>query len=233
MRYLLLAIIMLLTLMGLAQENVAPALVSTEGTAVVYAAPDEILMGFQLISKDAVLKVARAENAEKSKAAISFLKSMGIAARHIQTQYVSIRPVTKHKSNVVDYFEARQSIQICIDDLTKYDAVVDGLIAVGVTVLNGPTFRNTEIRKYKDEARKKAIIAAKEKAQLLASTLGQRIGKAYKISEARYANNQRQNAYANFRSEESAEADISSEEAFAPGQLEVRASINVSFYLER
>ncbi len=97
--------------------------------------------------------------------------------------------------------------------------------------MNGPTFRTTELRKHKDAARKKAVVAAREKAELLAQELGQSIGKAIIIEEVsanRWGGNQ--NAYANTSMDQTSGGE-SEEVGFAPGQLEIKATVQVSFVL--
>ena len=99
-----------------------------------------------------------------------------------------------------------------------------------ISNLSTPNFRTTEIKKYKDEARKKAVLNAKYKAELLAAELDQTIGKAHRISEVTFNNNGGRVAYSNF----GVDAAISSndQDSFAIGQLEIKAEIDVSFNLQ-
>ena len=127
-------------------------------------------------------------------------------------------------------FSANQTIYICIKDLSKYTSIVDGLLELGVTSISSPQFRNTNIRKYKDEARVKAIKAAKEKAMLLSEALGQGVGRAYQINETNVGwNRNNQGAYATGGNNGVVEPE--GELSFAPGQLEVQARVEVSFIL--
>ena len=77
-----------------------------------------------------------------------------------------------------------------------------------------------------------AIIAAKEKANLLVRQIGQSIGPAYTIREGTYTpystNNFSQNATSVAGS---AGADSGSDGAIAPGQISVTAQVTVSFRL--
>lgn len=101
----------------------------------------------------------------------------------------------------------------------------------GVYAISGATFRTTKLKESKDKARKLAIKNAKGKAELLAKELGQKVKKAYEIkeiTEARQQNNQ--SAYGN--SEVVVTANEGEDWTFAPGQLEVRAKVEVRFYLE-
>lgn len=213
-------------------SQTTPPLITTSGEAVVYAEPDEILLSFTITTNDEKIAEARKKNREKAQAAIDYLKNeAGISTPHIQTEYMSLRPKDQYKTNKIPYYIASQTISICITDLTKFETIVDNLLERGITGINSPTFRTTEVRKYKDEARQKAILAAREKAELLAGALGQTIGKAHTINETGYAwNAGNQSAYANsFGNNTSGASDAG--QAFAPGQLEIRATVEVAFKL--
>lgn len=214
----------------LAQDS--PALITTSGEAVVYAVPDEILLSFTITTNDEEIKKAREKNRKKAQSAIEYLKNeAGISAPHIQTQYMSLRPKDQFKSQKIPYYIASQTISICITDLSKFENIIDNLLEKGITSINAPIFRTTESRKYKDEARIKAIIAAKEKAELLAGTLGQKLGQAHSINEiGNNWNASRANAYAN--SFDGVGTSQSTGEGFAPGQLEIRATVEVAFLLQ-
>jgi len=216
----------------LAQDYSMP-LVTTTGEAIVYAAPDEIRMTLGIETTGVDISKTKAKNNKISTETIKYLKAEGIASQHIQTQYLRVsklhRPVMVGKG-VLHNFSANQTIHICIKDLSKYTAIVDGLLAIGVTSISSPQFRNTHIRKYKDEARVKAIKAAKAKAELLANTLDQGIGRAHQVKDINlgYRSNN-QGAYATGGSNDNIEPE--GELSFAPGQLEVSARVEVSFVL--
>ena len=204
-----------------------PPTITTTGEAVVYAAPNEIVTSYTVVTQSASVVESKKENSEISKKAIKFLSEKGISSEHIQTQYMS---VYRDKRNPVDPFRVSQRFEICIQDISTYEEIVDGLLERGVENLTGPTFRNTNIKKYKDQARTKAIKNAKEKAVLLAEGLNQQVGKAYEIKEkTAYSSNRAQGGYGT--SEVELEANLDDNTSFAPGQLKVRARVEVRFYL--
>lgn len=205
------------------------SLVTTTGTATVYAEPDEVLIDINLLNRADKLEEARAKNKVVVQRVIQYLKQKGIAAQHIQTQYANLGPVYKdYKSNDILYFEATQTIHVCIKAMKELDEIIDGLLGLNVHRVGKPVFRNTELRKFKDEARRKAVLAAKEKAQLLATTLGQKIGPAHTITELQYSPYEAANAYTALPASPEGDDTTSS---FAPGQLEVKASVQVAFGL--
>lgn len=203
------------------------ATITTVGEAIVYAAPNEIVMSFTVITQDESIVKAKERNTAISKKAIKYLRKKRVSSEHIQTQYMSVYRVRK---NIQKPFNVSQRFEICIQDISSYEEIVDGLLENGIENVQGPTFRNTEIKKYKDEARKKAIRNAKEKAELLAGELGQTISKAYEITE-QTANNSNSSQGGYGTSEVELEANMDDNTSFAPGQMKVRAKVEVRFYL--
>jgi uncharacterized protein YggE len=104
------------------------------------------------------------------------------------------------------------------------------LLEAGTNRVNGVYFGISETRKYRDEARSKAIHAAKEKAVAMAADLGQTVGKPLEISEESGWNAYQYSANA-FIPEKKARAE-GEESTVAPGEVTIRASVKVSFQLE-
>ena len=220
---------------SLLAQDYSRSLITTTGEAIIYAAPDEIRMTLGIETTGVEISKTKAENNKISTETIKYLKTQGIASQHIQTQYLRVSKIHRGGvmvDGVLHKFSANQTIYICIKDLKKYGVIVDGLLEIGVTSVSGPQFRNTNIRKYKDEARVEAIKAAKEKAKLLADALGQSVGPAHQIKEVNLGRNRNnQGAYATGGDNTSVEPE--GELSFAPGQLEVQARVEVSFLLSK
>lgn len=217
----------LLPFFSLAQNLREPSIVKTVGEAVVYAAPNEVLLSFTVKTTNVEVVEAKKENTQISKKAIQFLRQQGISEQHIQTQYMTVyTDKNRHPKLPNANYLVSQRIEICIQNIASFEKIMDGLLERGIYNIHGPTFRNTKIKSFKNKARKKAVQAAKEKATLLANELGQKIGSAYQIKEvlSNFSNNQ--SGYG------TSEVDMNFDEtSFAPGQLEVRAKVEVSFYL--
>ena len=82
-------------------------------------------------------------------------------------------------------YEARQAVEVTLKDLSKYEGLTSKLLEAGVKSVDSVEFEVADTRKLKDEARLKAIRAAREKATALAAELGQTIGKPWTIFENR------------------------------------------------
>lgn len=224
------ALFLTYTLFSTAQSLDIP-LITVQGSAVVFANPDEVLISVSIYQKSQVVADARAAYEKQSKEVIAFLKSQGVAAQHIQTQYASIGPKRKRNSFELDHYYASQTINVCIRDLNTYDAITKGLIELDVHKIGSANFRCDDIAERRAEALRLAMKDAKDKAQMMATQLGQTIGKAKLINEI-------QNKSTSFNAETygsttvaSSGTSVGSTQGFAPGQLEIKSIVNISFEL--
>src|SRR5205085_573837 len=119
---------------------------------------------------------------------------------------------------------------------SKYETLMTRLLEAGVNHVNGVEFDVAEPRKYRDETRLKAIRAAREKAEAMAAELGQKIGKPWEITDESSANygalpNLSYGVVANASFSHNAQG-AADESTIAPGQVEISATVRVSFVLE-
>ena len=211
-----------------AQGNSLP-LVTVTGSGTVYAQPDEVLVTITLQSRDQQIEAVRAKSKTLAQNVISYLEEQGIAAEHIQTQYANLGPIYRnYESNEIIRYEAIQMINICIKDLDRYDAIIDGLLKQNIHRVGKPNFRTTDYERYQDEARVLALQAAKAKAQMMATTLEQSIGPAHSIVEETFHNSF---APISYEAVNPSTPPQNQGKSFAPGQLEIQAKVKVSFRL--
>lgn len=203
--------------------------ISVQGEATEYIVPNEILLTISVDEKAGSLEEVRRNGTSKIRKIIDFLKSQDIEERHIQTQFQNIGTVLKRPNYVeLDYFQYRQSINVCLTEIEHYDAILDGLIALGIYNVGSPNFRSTELDDAKLKARNAAMLNAKTKAEQLASQLGQKIGKALFIQDNPIQN--RGNGGAYMRAEAS-NMSFDSGPSIATGQLVVEQKVTVYFEL--
>jgi uncharacterized protein YggE len=212
-----------------------PRLISVQGTAEINVAPDEAVLTLGVDSRDKMLGVAKSQNDARAKKVMKLALAAGVEQKDIQTSALRMGPM--YSDERVPRFlgyEVSQTIAITLKDVSKYEGLMTRLLEAGVNRVDDVNFRLHEPRKYKDEARSKAVTAAKEKAVAMAKELGQTVGKPWEVTE------ENQDAYpfiaggmdktrANsaYNTGEAAE-----ESTIAPGQVTIRASVRVSFQLE-
>ncbi|HEX6187341.1 MAG TPA: SIMPL domain-containing protein [Pyrinomonadaceae bacterium] len=224
-----------------AQNNIEPPLITVTGQAEVRVPPDEVLFTLAVENVDKDMLVANRKTDDSVKQILAIARKYNVKPEDVQTSHISVEP----KYNWDDMsFEARQKVKrvfigyevsktavIRLKDISRFSELLADVLQAGITRLSNLEFRDSQIRKHRDQARVMAIRAAQEKAILLAREIGQSIGPAYSISE--YAGDSgRSNVAQNVTSVISGDLS-SSESAIAPGSISVTAQVTVKFKLNQ
>jgi uncharacterized protein YggE len=213
----------------------APDGVTAIGEAEVRVVPDlvEIVVGVQ--TENATLAAAQKENSVAVAAVVEEAKRRGVDPAQIQTEYVTIWDNSAY--GVVKHTVGR-TIVITSTDIAKFESLYPALLDAGANRVHRVRFMTSELRRHRDEARTLACKAAREKAELMAKSLGRTLGDARAIVESPsddwwssygswwgWGAQQSQNVV------QSAGAPSMSDQSIAPGQITVRARVTVTFDL--
>lgn len=202
--------------------------ISVTGEGKVKVMPDQavVTVGFQNSGKDA--KEVKTLNDEVVDKVIKFLKKSGIPATDYKTNNVSLNKSYDYEKKKYN-FQANQTLSITLKDLSKYDDIMMGLNDAGVNLIQGVEFKSSKMEEYEKEARKKAILDAKQKANDYVSILGQKVGKALLITD-------NSNVYVPQPMYKGAmmamAADGAERQTLAIGELEINTNVSVTFALE-
>ncbi|MFD0779127.1 SIMPL domain-containing protein [Flavobacterium myungsuense] len=115
--------------------------------------------------------------------------------------------------------------------MSKYDALVDGLVEIGINRIDNVEFKSSKFALLQSDARKLAIKDAKVKAEDFVSVLGQKVGKAITISDNSQNYNPQPIRYA-MKTMSMAGDAAESRETLATGEIEIIVNVSVSFILE-
>jgi uncharacterized protein YggE len=220
-----------------AEDKPEPRLVSVAGEAEVNVAPDEVVFDLTVSTFNRELRVAKSQTDERLKNIIALTKRYGIADADVQTDYINLVPRYRgdNEARTLLGYSVRKDLVITLRDVTRAEGLLSELLAGDVTRINTVSFRSSQMRKYRDQARDMAMRAAREKAAALAGAVGQKIGKAYSIEED--APTPRSYASQNVMSNAvgyAADSDSStaSEGTLALGLIKISARVTVKFELE-
>lgn len=170
------------------------------------------------------------KNDETIDKVLKTIKENGIQAKDFKTEYVNL-------SNNFDYetkkhnYNAIQTISIHLKDLKKYENLMMELMNAGVNQIQGVSFMSSKIKEYEKQARKNALLDAKQKALDYVEVLdNQKLGKVLSIND----NSNRYYPEAMMSSFKSVAADGGApmRETLAIGELEVTSTVAVIFILE-
>ncbi|MCP9199866.1 SIMPL domain-containing protein [Gramella sp. GC03-9] len=226
MKKFMLLFVVLLSVPVMAQNSQNPS-VSVSGEGIIKIVPDQVLIKSRIEHEGPSATSVKKQNDEIVNKIINYLKAEGIDEKDFQTNYVNLNKRYDYNEKTYTYI-ANQSITIKLKDIGNYERIMKGLLENGLNRIDGIQFLSSEIEKYEQEARRLAVLDAQNKAKQLASPLGQEIGKAISISEMDYNNVQPL-----YRMEEMADMSMAKtdEQTIAPGEMELKIRVNVSFEL--
>lgn len=225
------ALLLVVLISGLANAQVTEKMqpqINVSGEGKVKVMPDEAVVTVGVTNVGADAASVKKDNDKVAEAIIKYLKGSGIAAKDYQTKNVSLHrnyDYNKKKYN----FTASQTIVINLRDLSKYDALMMGLVDAGANNIQGVEFKTSKLAQYETEARTKAIQQARQKANDYAAALGQKAGKALVVSDSG------QTYYPVMAMKNYAMAEMAADaprETLAIGEIEVIANVTVSFSLD-
>jgi uncharacterized protein YggE len=217
------------------QATPLPPLVSTSGSAQIRVVPDLADLYFEVEVRNADLTVARKQQADRATKILAELRAAGVAEAELQSSQVQIAPDytdRRQETEKIKFYRVSQSICCTLHDLKKVPDVTADAVVAGATGVRDASLRTSQLRKYRDEARAKAIHAAKEKATALATELGAKIGKPYTITEGsgyEWRASTSNNSSFQVAGEQPGDGTTPT---FAPGTISVSANVSVSFILE-
>ena len=199
------------------------------GEGKVKVVPDQATIAATVETKGNNAKEVKKQNDEKIDAILKFIKKMNLAPADFKTQRVSLNPQYDYKNKKHSY-NATQTIEILLRDLSNYDELMEGLVNQGINRIDNVTFQSSKMKQYESEARKLAMKEAKLKAEDYVSVLGQKVGRALTISD----NSQTyypQPMYVGMKTMQS--NDMSApRETLAAGEITITATVTVNFILE-
>lgn len=214
----------LISTMAIAQ-NQTPT-VEVVGKGIVYATPDMVNISISIEKEGLDLKNLRQKNGE-AVAQVLQLLSKELPMENFQTSYVSLY---KDDYNKLNKYRVVQNINIKLEDISKYDNLMNAIFDAGVNRIDGISFGVKNKEKLLQEARVAAIDDARKKALLYAVSLDQNIGKAIKIKEVNSHFNDIQPVERMSKMSLGSPAN-GNDNTLAVGKIAIEAQVNVAFEL--
>jgi hypothetical protein len=164
-------------------QSVVPT-VNVVGEASIEATPTLVNISVSIEGEGKDAKLLRQENGEKLAKVIQAINKEEVPMKNFQTDYVSLYKNYDYNTKTYQY-RISQTVKIKLDNLAKYETLMDALFEAGVNQINSVTFgiEDSVRAKLQQEARIAAIDDARKKALLYATSLDQNIGKALTIRE--------------------------------------------------
>ena len=220
----------LCTIASQSQEMKPVPMVSVNGEGKIKVAPDQALLSVSVESKGSKATDVKKENDTKMDAVLKYIKKMNIAKEDYQTQRVSLYPNYDYEKKK-NYYQATQTVVILLKDLNSYDALMDGLVDLGINRIDNVEFKSSKMEQLQSDARKLAIKNAKAKAEDFVAPLNQKVGKAITISDNSQTYYPPRPMY-EMKTMAMADGAAAPRETLATGEIEIVVNVSVSFSLE-
>lgn len=163
-----------------------PGTVTVSGEGKVSAVPDiaELTFGVQT-GPQRTAKIAVEKISTSMQAILAAVKEQDVEDRDIHTEQFWLNPVYDWNDGrqTLRGYEASQTLRVKVRDLDKVGDVLSKATSAGANQAGGVQFTIDNPDAKKAEAREQAIDEAKERAQVLASQLGVRLGKIQSYNE--------------------------------------------------
>ena len=164
--------------------------VTGEGEAT--AVPDIANLRLGVEATQDTVEEAQAQAAEAMDGVMTALKDNGVAEKDIQTQYFSIRQITRwdrdEDEEVVIGYRVSNIVTAKIREVEETSSVIDAVVEAGgdLVRVDDISFSVDDPSPYYREAREEAVADAEAKAEQLAKAAGVRLGEPTYISESTY-----------------------------------------------
>jgi uncharacterized protein len=208
-----------------------PRIISVTGNAEIRVAPDEVVLTLGVDSHDKDLSVAKADNDSRIKAFLNLVHAAGVDPKNIQTSALTMGPeYSEERIRKLLGYQVSQTVTVTLTDISKYEALMTNSLKAGINRVDGVYFVIADPKKYKEEARLKAVQLAREKAVAMARELGQTVGKPWQVTEGEDLDPYAKTAnlsitYGRSRGE-------MEDSTVSGGEMTIRGTVQVSFQLE-
>ncbi|MFN3515721.1 MAG: SIMPL domain-containing protein [Novosphingobium sp.] len=198
--------------------------------------PDLAVFSAGVTTQGTTASEAMSANAAAMTRVVATLKKAGIADSDIQTSQISLNPVygqpvmdrngqVTQEPRIIGY-QATNQVTVRSRDVKGFGKVLDALVGSGANQINGPSFQLDDLAGAMDEARTRAMKAARARADLYAKAAGLRVVRIVSISESSgYA---AQPVYARAAMADAAPLAVTPVEA---GEVEAQVNLTIQFEL--
>ena len=173
------------------------------------------------------------ENATRMERVRAALKRAGIEDKDIQTSSISLNPEYRYVENQpprLTGYRATNTVNVKFRDLKRSGTILDALVKEGANQLNGPNLTLDKPDEAYDEARLKAVVAGRARAELYARALGKRVVRILSVSESgAYVPPPMPMGYAR---DGAMQVSAVSKTEIDPGTQQVQVNVSMSFELQ-
>jgi uncharacterized protein YggE len=200
------------------------------GSAVLRVAPDTASIVVAVSRTEQKPEAAFAKARAGAQAVNTYLHTAGV--RDFGSSRVTLAQQYRYVSGENKFigYQARIVFNVIFRELDKLDGLLSGLIAAGANELTSVTFQTSRLKDLRAEARCRAVVAAREKAELYCSAAGVAVGSVFAIEDVNPEILSGRSEGHTYR--EPVPDDAGDPGAIDPGAITVTAAVNLVYQIE-
>ncbi len=206
-----------------AAPQARPVVIVT-GHGVSSSAPDIASISLGITTRAEDTAAASIENAAITTQDRAAVTALGIKTADIQTRHYNCYPEYGNDGKLNSY-RVSNTLSVTVREFTLINKVIDDSLAAGATEISGLSFSLSDTSKLRSTAIKAAIADAKEKAEIIASSLGKSISGIETITEN---SSEIPRRYGNTMMLKSASADTHID----GGELDYTVTVTIHYFLD-
>jgi uncharacterized protein YggE len=205
-----------------------PPYVRVHGEATLSAEPDQAQIDVGVITQGATAEAASDANSIQAKAVIDHLKTAAASAT-IKTVNFSVNPNYSYPKDggtpTILGYTANNTVRLEVDDVSLVRKIIDAATRSGANNVNRLNFTLKDEKPYRARALGDAASQARASAEALAASLHLQLGRVLQVEEGQPV------IVSPARQVEFARAESATETPISPGNIDVHASVNITFEL--
>lgn len=160
-----------------------PLGVTVFGSAIIRVEPDLVAMLFSVSHQDSHPKEAFQGARALAQQVNAYLSDAQI--EDFGSSRISLNPVLRFVGGESKFvgFEGRVEFQVRLYELNRVEEVLSGIVDAGANWVQSVTFQTTRLKELRAEARRRAMAAAREKAEIYCQAAGVKLGDVIHIED--------------------------------------------------
>jgi uncharacterized protein len=216
------------------QEISNPFGITVFGSATVRVEPDVAVLNFSVYETRPTPKEAFEAIRESAQKVQSFLAQAHIkdggSSRISLSESFTYRDGTNHFNGYQTWVQFR----VILYDLNQVENILVGIMDAGVNKITEVDFQTTRLKEIRAEARRQAIAAAREKAEIYCLAAGVQLGNVIHIEDINPQAFERQGTMARGHGQATQDIvdDVNASKAFDPDSIVVAGTVRVAYKIQ-
>lgn len=171
-----------------ASENPQRHVITVTGHAETSVNPDLAIATFGALTTSEDVETAKKENDRIMQKIHEAMLITGIDRSKVKTSMFAVQPIYRSENNgesvKINGYRVENTISVTIEDMRNVSRVVDAAFAAGANQFQGIRFGVKKEQTLRDDLLKQALLDGRRKAELIAATLGETLGRPSAITES-------------------------------------------------